>query len=470
MHFFECQGEHFLVNVESQDFYEIHPAVFHLLGHDADVADAIRDGLYEEYGEVIVALAMDEVSRLTERNAPLPLLFTGEDIVACYTAAPITTVNLLVSYKCNLACSYCYSKELRNRAEGTLLMRLEVAFRAVDLFLESSLRHGFPKVTFKFSGGGEPLMNFDLIRQLIEYVQRHELSAQVDVQFKLSTNGILLSKEIIDFFKDKPIEVKISIDGCEDIHGRQRSNHKERGTYKKLIENIKCALETLSPDRVVAAVTILDPEQLSDTLVYLIDMGFQRIRTQKAIVPQSSTLRRREWRVSAPKNVFLQYYEILKKYKREGVNADSWPSLESIDMFIEGLNRQENKRYMACNAGIYDCAVDPDGNIYSCNRFAGDPSQKMGDVFRGIEAEWREDFCRATNLCNRSKCLDCWLIYWCGGNCNYLNQIETGDMLNPRAESCDTMKDFFEHVIWFYCKLRRENPGMLEHLVSRKVF
>jgi uncharacterized protein len=468
-HCFACEGEYFLVDVESQEFFEVHPAVHQLFACAFEARDEIGGHICETFGSEVAAAAFEVADRLRAQPAA-PLPFTEDDIVACYAQAPITTVNLLVSYRCNLACSYCYSSELRRRSTGASLMRPDTAFRAVDLFMAEALRLGFPKVTFKFSGGGEPLTNFDIIRQVIRYARSHRLSDLVEVNFKLSTNGILLDAAAIEFFKDESVELKISIDGCEDVHQRRRLSKSGEDTYRRLLSNIGLAVEKLSPARVTAAVTIFKAAEIRETIAYLLDLGLRRIRTQKAILPESPEEGVLEKRSPAVGGMFRQYYELLQACRQEGSDPASWPSLESIDLFLEGLNRQENKRYMPCNAGIYDCAVDPEGAIYSCNRFAGDLAQKMGDVFIGIDPGWRERFCRSTHLGHRSKCLDCWLVYWCGGNCNYQNQIETGDLLEPSEDSCNAMKTFFEHAIRFYCMLRRDDPEMLEGLVSRKVF
>ena len=456
--------------IESQEFFKVHPAVFHLFDRPSYIPDAISDKLCEKYGEAVLTSALEAWKQLIEDHLPTPLPFTENDIIDCYCNAPITTVNLLVSYQCNMACSYCYSEEVLRQPGGVSLMSSEIAFAAVDYFLESSLKQGFAKVTFKFSGGGEPLMNREIVHKTILYAQNHRLRDQVEVQFKLSTNGILLDTETIAFFKDQPMELKISIDGCKEIHQRRRFSKSGQDNYKKLLENISLALTELSPKRVVAAVTISDPARLQEILNFLLDIGFRRIRTQKAIGPSIQAPSTDKETSSTSSQLFHEYYKTIKKFQEKNLSEDSWPSFESIDLFIEGLNRQQNKRHLACNAGIYDCTVAPDGTIYSCNRFAGDPTHLMGDVFNGIDRGWQDKFCRASNLFNRSKCLDCWLIYWCGGNCNYQNQVETNNMLESSEESCASMKTFFEHAIWFYCKLRRDDPEILKKIVSRKVF
>lgn len=469
-HWFKCEGDFFLVDIKQQRFFEVNPLVYHLLQMDPpNFLQTTRD-LYEHYGKEMVDEGINYLHRMAEGAVELKVPFSEEDIIDCYSRAPVTTVNLLVSYSCNMTCSYCYAGNIVHKSKSSRLMPENVARQAVDCFLTLKQQSEPRKITFKFSGGGEPLLNFEVIRNIIEYASSHPLARVVDVRFKLSTNGINLTEKILRYFQARSVEVKISIDGDRHIHERNRHPKREDGSFAYLLSNINKALEILTPRKVVAAITYTDTRELPEIFSYVTSLGFRRIKSQGAITRQDYTVMEQEQAYKGVRTLFLTYLHHLHEAVDDGRPMKDYPSFEAVDMYIEGLNRQHYIRHVACFAGIYDCAVSPDGSIYSCNRFAEQPEHRMGHVSRGISEDWRRKFIGKTNIFHRPKCLKCWLVYWCGGECNYRNYITGDSMLEPNKLTCASLKAFFEHAIWFYSRLRNENPALLETIVKRSIF
>jgi len=471
-HCFECEGEYFLVDVQRQRFFAIHPAVYHLFwGPEGDFVESARASA--RFGPRTLVKARQFLAELAESSGDGSLPFREEQIIACYRRAPITTVNLIVSYACNLRCSYCYARELVRRAGPPLRMSVEIARRAVDRFLQSCHEAEPRTITFKFSGGGEPLTNSAVVREVIEYASAHRLAKGLDVRFKMSTNGLLLDDAMLRLFEACGGQIKISIDGPREIHQRARfGEEKQAGReFDRLLENIGRALAVLTPSRAVAAITLQRAEDIPEVFSFVLGLGFRRIKSQRAILPETDPVTFDPQRAKGDARIFLtSYLDALRPYLRGEAPLADRPRYEAIDMYLEGINRREHRRHVACYGGLFDCAVAPDGGIYTCNRFAESATHRIGHVSEGLDEARREQFCRTTNIFHRPACQDCWLVYWCGGNCNYQNYVETGSMLQPSPATCCAIRAHFEYLIWFYARLRRDHPEVLRAIVRDGVF
>ncbi len=469
LHVFECEGDFFLVEIWGQRIFQIEPPVYHVYLR-WPLSEEAESGLARQFGEGQVRRAVRFLERLREQPDPAAPAFTEDEIVACYRQAPVTTVNLVVSYDCNFRCTYCYARELRARP-GLRRMSRQVARQAVDLFLGFPRRSGPRCLTFKFSGGGEPLTNASVVRDVLDYASRHPAAEGIELRFKLSTNGLLLDDALLNQFAARGGEIKISIDGPPAIHQRSRCGTAAVDDFERLLERIDRALAILTPRRVAAAITLTRPEEIPEIFRYTLGLGFRRIKSQKAILPLAEpqqadqALARRHVRT-----LFQTYLDVLQPYLRGQYPPEERPRFEAIDMYLEGINRREHRLHLGCYAGIFDCAVTPDGSIYSCNRFAEVAEQRMGHVATGLDPGFRESLCRETNILRREICRTCWLIHWCGGGCRWQNSVETGSMLEPSPMTCAGMRAFFEQLIRLYVHLRRRHPEFLRAMVSERIF
>ncbi len=469
LHGFECEGDFFLVEIWGQRIFRIEPPVYHCYLR-WPLSDASASVLCRQFGEGPVRRAVHFLEGLLDQPDPAAPAFTEDEIVTCYCRAPITTVNLVVSYDCNLRCTYCYARELAARP-GSRRMSRRVARQAVDRFLGLSRGQGPACLTFKFSGGGEPLTNAGVVREVLEYASCHPDSAGVAVHFKLSTNGLLLDDELLNRFAERGGEIKISIDGPPAIHRRSRCGPAAGDDFARLQQRIDRALTILGPRHVVAAITLTRAEEIPEIFAYILGLGFRRIKSQKAIRPVEEPYQADE--NAARRNLqtlFQTYLRALQPYLCGQYPREERPRFEAIDMYLEGLNRREHRLHLGCYAGIFDCAVTPDGSIYSCNRFAEYPEQRMGHVSTGLDPAFRERVCRETSILRREACRDCWLIHWCGGGCRWQNLVETGAVLEPHPMTCAGRQAFFEQLIRLYADLRQRHPEFLAAMVSEGIF
>jgi len=359
----------------------------------------------------------------------------------------LTSLVLNISNACNLRCRYCSATQVSDKPQ---LMSREVAEHAVDLFLD--------RVEDGFVGffGGEPLMNFDVLRHTVTYGQKQAARKGRKIRWSLTTNGTLVNDDVIAFLEEYRIPVVYSIDGYPEAHDRARQYADGRGSYRKVAENARRLLQADLPSIWARATISFHNLDVDRVAAHLHNLGFKYITTGFASLidysrnnPFSHTFGEKE--EAAYREGMLN----LAEYVARQAQTDNPLYVVDLGYYVNALHNMR-PRQTACGAGKTMLAVAPDGRIYPCPRFDGMPVYELGDALEQISHPVPFDSDQPT----RTDCDDCWARYLCGGGC-------WGDVLLTRDKAykemlCRLWRYKTEAAVWLYYKLSLMPEGVLE--------
>lgn len=369
-------------------------------------------------------------------------VFCSKDDYERYSKAdgksPIKSMCLNVAHDCNLRCKYCFAST-GDFGGGRKLMPYETGKAALDfLVANSASRHNLEVDFF----GGEPLMNFEVVKRIVEYGRSIEKANNKHFRFTVTTNGILLDDEKIDFINREMNNVVLSIDGRREINDALRPHVDGRGSYDEIINKYKKLVERRGDGEyyVRGTYTRKNLDFASDVL-HLADEGFDQISVEPVVCAENSpySLRKED----LPK--ILSEYERLAiafiERKKEGRGFNFFHFMIDLDggPCIHKLLR-------GCGCGNEYVAVTPEGDIYPCHQFVGQSDMLMGNLKTqtGIfESDQKTQFAKA-NIFTKKGCRDCFARYFCSGGCNANNHLYNGNMLHPLEITCELEKKRLE--------------------------
>ena len=342
--------------------------------------------------------------------------------------APIKAMCLHIAHDCNLRCDYCFAAK-GDFGHGRKLMSYEVGKKAIDFLLDNSGSRTNLEVDFF---GGEPLMNFDVVKQLVAYARSREKEYNKNFRFTVTTNGLLLDDDIMDFINKEMSNVVLSIDGRKEINDALRVSPNGKGCYDIIVPKFKEMVKRRNGEQyyVRGTFTRKNPDFYEDVM-HLYDLGFDQISIEPVVSdPQISYSLTEE----DAERVGQEYEKLAKKIiemKKAG---------ESINFFHFMLDLDQGpcaiKRLRGCSCGNEYVSVTPEGDIYPCHQFVGIDGFKMGNIDDGkIDNELKAEFSKA-NIFNKEHCRDCWARFYCSGGCNANSQQYAGGIFNKHEVSC----------------------------------
>jgi len=377
---------------------------------------------------------------------------------------PLGSLVLNVANKCNLHCTYCYEPDSAKYGPAPVQMNEETARRSIDfLFAKAG---GNQEVNVIFFGG-EALLNFKLMRDIVAYAQEKGRTANKKVDFSLTTNGTLLTDEIIDFFQEHRFGVTVSIDGPQDLHDKRRSflstTGKRRGSYELLLPRVARLLERYTARPVVARVT-LTKGTLEIVRIYehLSELGFFEV----GFSPVTATTGVDYGLEPADLRLVLDGFEELGAVYTERALRNQYTGFSNLSTMLTDLYAGTNKLF-PCGAGLGLLDVDGNGDVYLCHRFPGSEEHKYGNVNDGVQYERLNEFLNGAHIGNKPVCQTCWIRGLCGGGCYHEAYTQFGDGALPNLHYCDFLRRWTEYGIGVYMKLQEKNPGFIEHFVVR---
>lgn len=348
----------------------------------------------------------------------------------------IKALCFLVCNDCNLRCKYCFADE------GTYhtcrqYMSLEVGKKAIDfLIAHSGKRHSLEVDFF----GGEPLMNFEVVKGIVAYAREQEKKFDKKFSFTMTTNCILLSQDKIDYLNKEMDNVVLSIDGRKEVHNKVRKTVNGNDAYDVILNNA-LAFRKVRGNKsyyVRSTFTAYNLDFANDIL-YLNDMGFDQISMEPVVLPESSDMAIKEEHLGR----ILEEYE---KFSREYIKRRKGEKWFNFFHFMIDLDNGPciKKRLTGCGAGCEYLSISPSGDIYPCHQFAEDKRYYMGNVLKDdFTTKVSEDF--ALNIVTRKdKCKDCFAKYYCSGGCAANNTHFMGSMDKPYEISCEMMRKRLE--------------------------
>jgi uncharacterized protein len=373
-----------------------------------------------------------------------------------YDSIPLKTLVLHLTEACNLGCVYCYHAQKEQTTKKKGWMTSEVAQKAIGFLFDQSgsLQH----VTVVFFGG-EPLLNFDLLTATVRYAKEEARKRNKEVDFALTTNGTLLTQEVIRFLHANRIGVTVSIDGHEEAHDQNRSYPDGSPSYKVIAPKIQDLIQQANARPVVARVTLAgDPEGVPQILNHLLALGFSEVGFGPVTTDDPSF--QLDW---GRMDLLLgQFKELAERFLSTALAGEFMGFSNLIDLLVS-LHEGDIKHH-SCGAGLGLFSVAPDGGLYLCQRFTGEEPFRMGDVFEGLHHQRVAFFRRQADIQQRGECRRCWVRNMCAGGCYHEAWIREGSYLDPNSHYCEWIKRWVEIGLDAYGRLALTCPDYLDRL------
>ncbi|MBQ6265691.1 MAG: thioether cross-link-forming SCIFF peptide maturase [Clostridia bacterium] len=346
---------------------------------------------------------------------------------------------LHVSHACNLNCEYCFAAQGKYHGKSAL-MSFEVGKKALDFLVAASGTRTNLEVDFF---GGEPLMNFDVVKRLVEYARSIEKEHGKNFRFTLTTNGVLIDDDVIDFCNRECHNVVLSLDGRKEIHDSKRPTPSGGGSYDLILPKFKKLVEARNGKGYYMRGTFTHANtDFTNDIFHMADLGFTELSMEPVVCKPGEPYALTENDLP----VLLEQYEILAKEmikRRKAGNGFTFYHY-MIDLKAGPCIY---KRISGCGSGTEYMAVTPSGDLYPCHQFVGDKNYLMGNVFEGVTNENIRSQFAACNVYSREECKNCWARLYCSGGCAANSYHATGSINGVYKYGCELFKKRMECAI-----------------------
>ncbi len=351
----------------------------------------------------------------------------------------IKALCLHVAHTCNLNCSYCFASQGKYQGDRAL-MSFEVGKRAFDFLIENSGDRRNLEVDFF---GGEPMMNFDVVKKLVAYARSIEKEHNKNFRFTFTTNGVLLDEEVMDFLNAEMSNVVLSLDGRREVNDHFRKDYSGKGSYDVIVPKFQRLVEKRGGKNYYVRGTFTHNNvDFTNDLFHMADLGFTELSMEPVVCPPNDPYALTE--EDLPK--LFEQYEILAKEmikrKKEG---------KPFTFYHYMLDLKNGpciyKRITGCGSGTEYMAVTPWGELFPCHQFVGDPKYSLGNIFDGIKNTDVQDEFRSCNAYAREECRDCWARLYCSGGCAANAYHATGSISGIYEYGCKLFKKRIECAV-----------------------
>lgn len=453
IHKYKLNGFPICLDVNSGAVHVLDDCSFDLLDYltedffPAELTNEMLTTLSGRYRKEELKDAYQELWELKEAG----LLFSEdsyEQFADMMTAAPVKAMCLNVAHDCNLRCEYCFAAKGDFGGER-MLMPFEIGKKAVDFLLEKSgTRHNLEMDFF----GGEPLMNFDVVKQVVSYARSKEKEYNKNFRFTITTNGLLLTDDKIEFINREMSNCVLSLDGRKEVNDRLRVRVDGKGCYDQIVPQYQ-KLVTSRGDKDYYARGTFTKYNLDFTkdVLHMADLGFDQVSVEPVVSDPMLDYSIKE--EDLPR-VFEEYETLaneLIQRKKEGKGFNFFHFMIDLNQGPCAI-----KRLRGCGCGNEYVAVTPAGEIYPCHQFVGNPEWKMGDLNDGsFNMDMKLRFAKS-NVYSKHDCKNCWAKFYCSGGCNANSWQYEGDILRSHKISCDLEKKRLECAIMIKAALAAE--------------
>ena len=355
------------------------------------------------------------------------------------TSGVVKALCLHIAHTCNLNCSYCFASQGKYHGERAV-MSFEVGKQALDFLVKNSGTRRNLEVDFF---GGEPLMNFQVVKDLVKYARSIEKEHNKNFRFTLTTNGVLIDDDVIDFANREMSNVVLSLDGRKEVHDRFRVDYNNAGSWEKIVPKFQKLVEKRGNKDYYMRGTFThhNPDFLED-IKTMLDLGFTELSMEPVVCPKGDPSELTEEDLP----IVLKQYEDLAKLMLE---KDKLCKPFTFYHYMIDLTGGPciYKRISGCGSGTEYMAVTPWGDLYPCHQFVGDEKYLLGNVFDGVDNKPVIDEFMSCNVYAREECKSCWARLYCSGGCAANAYHATGSVKGVYEYGCKLFKKRMECAI-----------------------
>lgn len=444
IHKFIQNDDYYVIDVNSGSLHMVDELVYDILDENKlQNEQMIIEGLKLKYSKEDITEALKDINELISEG-----LLYSEDLYEQIakksdkdeSSSYIKALCLNIIHDCNLRCKYCFADEGEYKGSRKT-MSAEVGKKAIDFVInKSGPRKNIEVDLF----GGEPLMAFEIIKQIVDYAKKQEKIYNKNIRFTMTTNATLLNDEMIEYLDKNMGNIILSIDGRESVNDAVRVRRDGSGTQKAILPKIKEMVEKRDKSKqyYVRGTFTRENTDFFEDIMYLAEEGFKEISIEPVVLPKDHVLSLREEDLET---IFKQYdnlYNEMVKRHKEGNEFKFY----HFNIDLQG-GPCVYKRISGCGAGHEYVAVTPDGEIYPCHQFVGNKDYIMGDIFKGdLDMEMSNKFKKA-HIYSKPVCKECWARFYCSGGCQANNFNFNGDMHIPYELGCKMQKKRIECAI-----------------------
>ena len=448
LHQYKLNGYNIVLDTCSGSVHSVDDVAYDIIAmYESATEDEIVRAMMEKYGdredvtEEEIRLCIGDVQALKNMGK----LFTPDTFAPMAgtlkerSGDVVKALCLHVAHTCNLNCSYCFASQGKYHGDRAL-MSFEVGKRALDFLIEHSGKRRNLEVDFF---GGEPLMNWDVVKDLVKYARSIEKEHGKNFRFTLTTNGVLIDEDVIEFSNREMSNVVLSLDGRKEIHDRLRVDYAGNGSYERIVPKFKKFVESRGGRNYYmrGTFTHANPDFTKDVF-HMADMGFTELSMEPVVCAEGDPAGLTPEDIEVVKDQYeVLACEMLKRQK-EG---------RPFTFYHYMLDLTEGpciyKRISGCGSGTEYMAVTPWGDLYPCHQFVGEEAYKLGNIWDGVtNTDLREEF-RACNAYSRPECKDCWAKLYCSGGCAANAYHATGTIAGVYKPGCELFKKRIECAI-----------------------
>ena len=445
IHQYKLGGYNIVLDVPSGSLHVVDEVAYDIIGlFEKESKENILSAMKEKYAdrEDITPSDVEECYAQVESLRDMGKLFVPDNFESMAgklkekTSGVVKALCLHIAHTCNLNCSYCFASQGKYHGERAV-MSYEVGKRALDFLVENSGTRRNLEVDFF---GGEPLLNFEVVKELVKYARSIEGAAGKNFRFTLTTNGMLIDDDVIDFSNREMSNVVLSLDGRKEIHDRFRVDYAGRGSFDTIVPKFQKLVEERGGKNYYmrGTFTHANPDFLEDIKVML-DLGFKELSMEPVVAAPGDPAELTEADIKVVMEQYEKLAELMLKKHKEGDPFTFYHYM--ID--LKG-GPCIYKRISGCGSGTEYMAVTPWGDLYPCHQFVGDEKYKLGNIYDGVTNKEAQAEFASCNVYKKKECRDCWARLYCSGGCAANAYHATGSITGIYEKGCELFKKRME--------------------------
>ena len=447
IHQYKFGGQNIVLDVCSGGVHVVDDLAYDLISmFESHTKEETVNKLTEKYSEEVTRDEVMECWEQVDQLKKAGMLFSEDsfeplqDELKRRSEGIVKALCLHVAHSCNLNCEYCFASQGKYSGERAL-MSFETGKRALDFLIEHSGSRRNLEVDFF---GGEPLMNWQVVKDLVKYARSVEKQHNKNFRFTLTTNGMLIDDEVIEFSNREMSNVVLRLDGRREIHDRYRVDYEGRGSWDRIVPKFQEFVKRRGDKNyyIRGTFTHANPDFLKD-IETMLDLGFTELSMEPVVAAENDPASLTKEDISVVKEQYEKLALLMLDREKEG---------RPFTFYHYMIDLKDGpcvyKRISGCGSGTEYMAETPWGDLYPCHQFVGDEKFRLGDVWNGVNNVEMTDEFRACNVYSRQECRECWARLYCSGGCAANAYHASGSVNGIYEKGCELFKKRMECAIW----------------------